>query len=125
MNTNGLAKHYGTLTTLERFKLIIAATRSQDEQEIDRITNAGSRITLTANDITPYLQAFKDLAFFMYMELLNDSHIYEHSWTLSDVTYNYDDDKDGAKKMKASKKKTVKKPIWKRQRTWPRPPGSS
>jgi hypothetical protein len=46
MNSKTLVNHYTQLTPQERFRLILAAIRRDDDVEHERLTNAGKRITL-------------------------------------------------------------------------------
>src|SRR5437667_8713220 len=79
MNTDGLSRHYDTLSPEERFRLILAASGRNDEAERDRLVNAAPRITLSFHDHWPYSQAFDELALLVYIELLAEAAHYCHS----------------------------------------------
>ena len=53
MNTKALAKHYSQLTPEELFRLIMAANARGDKAELDRLANAGQRITLSMSAHSP------------------------------------------------------------------------
>jgi hypothetical protein len=76
MNANAVAKHYGSLTPEERFRLIVAASARGDHAEQDRLVNAGRRITLSMPDHSPYAHAFEELALLTFMELLEEAARY-------------------------------------------------
>jgi hypothetical protein len=70
MRANPVAKHYGSLTPRERFRLIVAAGARGDQAERDRLANAAGYIGLSARDFTPYSAAFDELALLVFVELL-------------------------------------------------------
>ena len=70
MNGNRAAKHYGSLTPEERFRLILAASGRGDEAERERLRLAGGQITLSVSDHCPHAHAFDELALQAYLELL-------------------------------------------------------
>src|SRR5262245_21200074 len=73
MNANAVTKHYGNLTAEERFRLILAAGGRGDEAERDRLAKVGGRITLSMPDHSPYAQAFDDLSWMTFIELLEEA----------------------------------------------------
>jgi hypothetical protein len=76
MNTNPVARHYGSLTPEERFRLIVAAAARGDQAERERLTNAGQRITLSMPDHAPHGHAFNELALLVFIELLEEAARY-------------------------------------------------
>jgi hypothetical protein len=70
MNRNGVAKHYGTLTAEERFRLILAAGARGDKGEQARLVGAGRRLALSVADHGPFALAFNELAVLTFGELL-------------------------------------------------------
>ena len=73
MNTKSLANHYSQLTPEERFRLIMAANARSDEAEVDRLANAGQRITMSMSAHSPYARAFEELNFAIYIDLLDQA----------------------------------------------------
>src|SRR5262249_18804794 len=69
MNAKAVARHYGSLTPEERFRLILAASGRGDGAERDRLAGAGEHITLSTQDFWPYAQAFDELTQMVYIEL--------------------------------------------------------
>jgi hypothetical protein len=84
MNTKSLGKLYDRLTPGERFRLILAASARGDEAERNRLVNAGQRLTLSMPDHAPYAQAFEELAFLVFMELLEDAARYLEAFARAD-----------------------------------------
>jgi hypothetical protein len=76
MNAKAVARHYGSLTPEERFRLILAAGGRGDEAERDRLANAAKRITFSAQDFRPYANAFDELALLVFIELLEEAARY-------------------------------------------------
>jgi hypothetical protein len=76
MNTNPLARHDGSLTREERFRLIVAAAARGDQAERQRLVNAGRRITLSMPDHAPLGHAFHELALLVFIELLEEAARY-------------------------------------------------
>jgi hypothetical protein len=72
MKANALAKGYGSLT-----RLIMAAGSRGDEAEGYRLMRASQRIHLSFPDHAPYAQAFEELLFLTYIELLDDAAFYQ------------------------------------------------
>jgi hypothetical protein len=72
VNANGIAKHYDALTALERFRLIWAAHKRHDAQEINRLLSAAMRLYFSQADVAPFATAFKELAHFTFLELLEE-----------------------------------------------------
>jgi hypothetical protein len=70
MHANTMTRHYGALTAEERFRLIAAAGAHGDRAEQDRLVNAGERITCSTPGHTPYAQAFTELDWVIFVELL-------------------------------------------------------
>src|SRR5688572_10020205 len=84
MNASSIARHYGSLTPEERFRLIFAAGASGDEAERDRLVRAGGRITLSMQDHAPYAHAFDELALLVFLELLEEAARYLDALTRAD-----------------------------------------
>ena len=76
MNKNSFAKQYTYLTSEERFRLIMAASGRGDETERHRLVKGGKCINLTMPDHSPYAHAFNELAYLIYIELVNDAAEY-------------------------------------------------
>ena len=87
MNANAVARHYGSLTPEERFRLILAARGRGDEADRDRLANAGKRITFSASDYSPYAHAFDELALLIYVELLEQAAAYLEALNWADDTH--------------------------------------
>ena len=94
MNASILAKKYCSLTPEERFRLILAARGRGDEAEGDRLANSGNRLTLSAQDHVPYLNAFDELALLVFIELLDEASGYDDACESADeeACYSFDDD---------------------------------
>jgi hypothetical protein len=105
MNTNALAKNYGSLTPEERFRLIVAAGDRGDETEQHRLTDTGQRITLSMPAHAPYAHAFHELLFWMYIELLEDAALYHDCFAQRDKQLR-DSIIEAAKKTKKTKATT-------------------
>ncbi|GEM_PF-3077072 len=103
MNTHAIAKNYGCLTPEERFRLILAASGRGDEAERDRLANASLRVTLTVPDHLPCAQAFHELAWMFFIELVEDAARYFELFALPD-------DVEGATVKVKSKSKMGRKP---------------
>jgi hypothetical protein len=73
---NVLARHYDRLTPEERFRLIVAAGARGDKAEQERLVRAGQRLTLSVQDHAPYAHAFNELAWLVFMELLEEAAHY-------------------------------------------------
>jgi hypothetical protein len=86
MNANAVCKLYGSLTPEERFRLIMAASGRGDEAERNRLKNAGERILLSIQDHAPYAQAFDELAFLIFIELLAEAASYQEGFLIADDT---------------------------------------
>jgi hypothetical protein len=80
MNANAVAKHYGSLTPEERFRVILAAGARGDEAEQDRLIRAGGRITLSFQDHVPYAHAFNELARLVFIELLEEAALHHDTY---------------------------------------------
>jgi hypothetical protein len=78
MNAKAVARHYGSLTPEERFRLILAASARGDEAERDRLANASGRISLSVPDHSPYAHAFQELALLSFIELLDQAASYSN-----------------------------------------------
>jgi hypothetical protein len=76
VNANSVTKSYSLLTPEERFSLILAADGRGDEAERDRLAHSGGRILLSMQDHAPYAQAFDQLAWFTFIELLEEAARY-------------------------------------------------
>jgi hypothetical protein len=98
MNTNPVARHYGSLTPEERFRLIVAAGARGDEAERQRLTNAGRRITLSMPDHAPLGHAFHELALLIFIELLEEAARYlealDHAEDVADIVGPEDEEED-------------------------------
>jgi hypothetical protein len=94
VNTKTLANHYSQLTPEELFRLIMAANARGDETELDRLGNAGPRITVSMLAHLPYARAFGTYSFTTYIELLDEAADYldEFQHALNE------DDRVGARK---------------------------
>jgi hypothetical protein len=90
MKTNVIARHYGSLTPEERFRLILAAGARGDEAEQDRLAAAGQRLTLSVHDHAPFGHAFDELALLTFIELLDGAADYLESFHWDD-----EDEDDG------------------------------
>src|SRR5262245_57571869 len=84
MNANSVARHYDSLTPLERFRLVLAAGARGDEAEQDRLVRAGGRIALSMHDHAPYAHAFDELAILVFLELLEEAAGYLDALARSD-----------------------------------------
>jgi hypothetical protein len=80
MNSNGLAKHYGSLTPEERFRLILAAGARGDEAEQARLVSAGGRIRLSFQDHAPHAHAFHEVAVRVFLELVEEAARYRDAF---------------------------------------------
>jgi hypothetical protein len=83
-DTKALARHYDHLTPEERFRLILAAGSRGDEAERDRLVNSGGRIALSMQDHAPYAHAFDELAFLIFIELLEEAARYLEAFAHAD-----------------------------------------
>jgi hypothetical protein len=86
IDTKSLARHYGNLTPEERFRLILAAGSRGDKAEQDRLVKSGGRIALSIQDHAPYAYAFDELAFLIFIELLEEAARYLEAFTHADDT---------------------------------------
>ncbi len=68
---NALAKHYGSLTPEERFRLIVAAGARGDKANQDQLKAAGQPLHLSVSDHTPFAEAFNELNMLIYIDLLD------------------------------------------------------
>jgi hypothetical protein len=128
MNANALAKHYERLTPEERFRLILAASGRGDEAERDRLAKSGQRITLSMQDFMPHAHAFDELAFLVFIELLEEAARYLDLFERADEVRDLfgddeagdeDDDEgeegqDGQADAGAPGGDTGKPPVWQR-----------
>jgi hypothetical protein len=85
-DTKALARHYDNLTPQERFRLILAAGSRGDQAERDRLANSGERIALSMRDHAPYAHAFDELAFLVFIELLEEAARYLETFAHADDT---------------------------------------
>jgi hypothetical protein len=76
MNASAVARHYGSLTPEERFRLILAAGARGDEAEQDRLVNSARTATFSTSDHAPFARAFDDLATLVFIELLEEAARY-------------------------------------------------
>jgi hypothetical protein len=84
MNANAVTKHYSNLTPEERFRLMVAARARGDAAERDRLINSGQRITVSTQDHAPYARAFDELAFLIFIELLEEAARYLEAFVHAD-----------------------------------------
>jgi hypothetical protein len=87
IDTKALARHYDTLTPQERFRLILAAGSRGDKAERDRLVNSGERITLSMPDHAPYAHAFEELAYLVFIELLEEAARYLEAFAHADDSH--------------------------------------
>jgi hypothetical protein len=87
MNLSAVARHYDSLTPEERFALILAAGARGDEAEQDRLVQGGAYITLTMPIHAPVARAFNELAWFMYVELLEEVARYDEAFLRADFAF--------------------------------------
>jgi hypothetical protein len=83
-DTKALARHYDHLTPQERFRLILAAGSRGDAVERDRLVNSGGHIALSMRDHAPYAHAFDELAFLVFIELLEEAARYLETFAHAD-----------------------------------------
>ena len=86
MNAGAVSRLYGSLTPEERFRLILAASGRGDEVERIRLVSAAPRITLAMPDHSPFAQAFRELAFLIFIELLAEAGRYTEALALADAS---------------------------------------
>lgn len=87
-----LHRRYDAFTPEERFRLILAASARRDEVESDRLQRSAMRLTLVTGEHVPWSNAFQELAWLVYVELLADAAEYQ------DMLHHYahaDRDEDG------------------------------
>jgi hypothetical protein len=84
VNTNGLAKHYGSLTPRERLPLIMAASARGDEQERLRLVTSAPKVAYRVPDYFGLAQALKELSDLHFMELLTLAANYFQALGLTD-----------------------------------------
>jgi hypothetical protein len=89
MNTNGLARHYGSLTPEERFRLILAARNRGDEAERDRLMNAATPIVFAMPDHSPYAHALGELSLLIFIELLEEAARYLEALDRADDPFDF------------------------------------
>lgn len=96
-DTKALARHYENLTPEERFRLILAAGSRRDDAERDRLVKSGGRITLSMQDHAPYAHAFDELAFLVFVELLEEAARYLEAFAHADDARDIlgDDEEEG------------------------------
>jgi hypothetical protein len=73
MNTNRLAKHYGTLSPTERLALIVNAAARGDEQEIGRLRSSAPREDWRMSHHSQMADRLKLMLSTCLLELLNDA----------------------------------------------------
>jgi hypothetical protein len=93
-DTKALVRHYDNLTPEERFRLILAAGARGDEAEQDRLRSASERITLSMQDHAPYAHAFEELAFLVFIELLEEAAQYFEAFARADDAHDILDDEE-------------------------------
>jgi hypothetical protein len=96
IDTKALARHYDHLTPEERFRLILAAGCRGDEAERDRLVNSGGRIALSMQDHAPYAHACDELAFLIFIELLEEAARYLEAFAHADDASDILDDDEEA-----------------------------
>jgi hypothetical protein len=94
MNANAVAKNYGSLKPEERFRLILAASGRSDEAEADRLAAAGDRIQVSRQDHAPYAQAFLEMSWLTFIELVEDVACYFDAWERHDDATELNGDAD-------------------------------
>src|SRR6516162_9320781 len=94
MKANVVARHYGSLTPEECFRLILAAGSRGDKAEQDRFVRAGQRITLSVQDHAPYAHAFDELARLVFLELLEETAKYFDLFARADDAQDVIDDEE-------------------------------
>jgi hypothetical protein len=117
MKAAPLAKNYKCLTPEERFRLILAASGRGDDTERDRLAHGGGKITLSLPDHAPYAQAFNDLAFLTFIELLEEAAHYQEAFALTDKFGDDEDEEeseDGSEETDAQVDEGPKEPVWSR-----------
>jgi hypothetical protein len=77
MNTNGLARHYKTLTAWERLPLIAAASVRGDEVERDRLARAAPKRDFRVPDYWGLCEALEELAVVYLLRQLDLGALYE------------------------------------------------
>ena len=95
---DAVARHYGSLTPEERFRLILAAGDRGDAAERDRLVSAGQRITLSVQDHATYAHAFNELALLVFIELLEEAARYLEAFARADDVHDFvgeDEAEDG------------------------------
>jgi hypothetical protein len=80
MNTDGLARHYGSLTPAERLSLFMAASARGDEGEGDRLGRSAPRLGWQVPHHFGLGMAFREVSELHRMELLRLAALYLHSF---------------------------------------------
>jgi hypothetical protein len=76
VNTDALAKHYGSLTPWERLPLILAALARGDEQEWSRLVQTAPQVTCTVPDHAGLARALRGVSTTLLLALLEDAVCY-------------------------------------------------
>jgi hypothetical protein len=105
MNANTLARHYGTLTPEERFRLILAASGRGDEAERDRLAHAGGRIRLSMQDHAPYSHALHELSVLIFVELLEEAARYLEALDRADDPFDFFEEDETEEESAAGRRK--------------------
>ncbi len=94
MNTNGLARHYETLTPKERLPLIMAASARGDEAERQRLVLSAPTVCYRVPDHFGLAMAFREVSELHFMELLDLAGLHDQAMGMADAT---DDEKQSAR----------------------------
>jgi hypothetical protein len=76
MNTNGLAKHYATLTPAERLSLILAAAKRGDDQEGNRLATSAPSVAYRGPHHFALATAFRELCGWHHTKVLDLAALY-------------------------------------------------
>jgi hypothetical protein len=120
MNANAVARHYGSLTPEERFRLILAASGRGDEAERTRLVSAAPRITLAMPDHSPFGHAFHELALLIFIELSDAAAYFTEALDAADFADFADEEAaegeaaEGEEASELEKEGSRKRPTWQR-----------
>jgi len=79
MNTNGLARHYATLTPRERLPLLVAALNRRDETEAARLARSAPAAFYKIADYFPLGEALRLLGLFHVIEQLERAVVFQQA----------------------------------------------
>jgi len=120
MNASAVARHYGTLTPEERFRLILAASGRGDEAERTRLVSAAPRIQLAMPDHSPFGHAFHEVALLIFIELSDAAAYFTEALDAADFADFGDDEAEegeaaeGEEASAPEKAGSRKRPTWQR-----------